>query len=111
MQLLLNTGGTGVANAEGRNLKRYYDNHPEDYARYRDGTSVLIPFVGYERVPQWLKRTIFMDFARYEYHRPPIKEEGGGGNGQDGESGPEDGNTQHGYVAPISNIDSPSISD
>jgi steroid 5-alpha reductase family enzyme len=28
MQILLNTGGTGVANANGKNLKRYYDRFP-----------------------------------------------------------------------------------
>jgi steroid 5-alpha reductase family enzyme len=66
MNILLNTAGTGVANANGKNLKRYYDHYP-DYARYRKETSILIPMIGYKYVPMFLKRTIFFDFARYEY--------------------------------------------
>lgn len=69
MQILLNTGGTGVANANGINLKRYYDKCPEQYAKYRENTSILIPFIGYKYVPMFLKRSIFFDWKRYEY--PP----------------------------------------
>jgi len=69
MNILLNTGGTGIANANGKNLKRYYDQCPEQYARYRASTSILIPMIGYKYVPLWLKRTIFMDFERYEYRQ------------------------------------------
>lgn len=67
MQILLNTGGTGVPNANGKSLKRYYDKCPEEYAKYRKETSILIPMIGYKYVPMFLKRTIFFDFARYEY--------------------------------------------
>ncbi|CAJ1370280.1 unnamed protein product [Effrenium voratum] len=67
MLILLHVKATGVCNAEGRNLKRYYDQCPEDYAKYRDSTSVLIPMVGYQHVPLSLKRTIFLDFEKYEY--------------------------------------------
>jgi steroid 5-alpha reductase family enzyme len=67
MHILLNTGGTGVMHANGKNLKRYYDVCPEEYARYRENTSILIPFVGYKHVPKFLKRTIFLDLERYEY--------------------------------------------
>jgi len=67
MHVLLNLPPTGVWNAEGKNLKRYYDACPEAYAQYRETTSVLIPMVGYRYVPLALKRTIFMDFARFEY--------------------------------------------
>jgi steroid 5-alpha reductase family enzyme len=69
MQILLNTGGTGVMNANGKSLKRYYDNNPEEYAAYRKSTSILIPlpFGIYEYVPMFLKRTIFFDLKSYEY--------------------------------------------
>ena len=69
MQILLNTPATGVMNANGKNLKRYYDNYAEEYAVYRNKTSILIPlpFGIYEFVPIALKRTIFFDFKCYEY--------------------------------------------
>jgi len=67
MQILLNMAPTGVANAEGKNLKRYYEKCAERYAKYRENTSILIPFIGYAHVPQFLKRTIFFDFEKYEY--------------------------------------------
>ena len=67
MQILLNMQPTGISNAEGKNLKRYYDKCPERYAKYRENTSILIPMIGYSLIPQFLKRTIFFDFERYEY--------------------------------------------
>lgn len=67
MQILLFTGGTGVANANGAGLKRYYDNCPDEYSDYRASTSILIPMVGYRYVPLFIKRTIFLDLKRYEY--------------------------------------------
>jgi len=67
MQILLNLPATGICNAEGKNLKRYYDKGAERYAKYRKNTSVLIPFVGYGCIPLFLKRTIFFDFEKYEY--------------------------------------------
>ena len=75
MQILLNTAGTGVMQANNeRSLKRYYDNCPEEYKAYRESTSILIPFVGYKYVPMFLKRTIFFDFECYEY-KPALKSE------------------------------------
>mmetsp|Transcript_28714 Transcript_28714/g.34983 ORF Transcript_28714/g.34983 Transcript_28714/m.34983 type:complete len:307 (-) Transcript_28714:385-1305(-) len=67
MHILLNTGGTGVMNANGKNLKRYYDKCPDEYSEYRTNTSILLPMVGYKYIPTFLKRTLFMDFERYEY--------------------------------------------
>mmetsp|Transcript_102631 Transcript_102631/g.299402 ORF Transcript_102631/g.299402 Transcript_102631/m.299402 type:complete len:306 (+) Transcript_102631:60-977(+) len=67
MHILLNVPATGVAQANGKNLKRYYEKHAESYARYRRSTSILVPMVGYEYVPMFLKRTVFLDLARYEY--------------------------------------------
>ena len=67
MVILLTLEPTGICNAEGKNLKRYYDKCPERYAKYRENTSILIPFIGYGLVPKFLKRTIFFDFEKYEY--------------------------------------------
>jgi len=67
MQILLFTSGTGVANANGAGLKRYYDKCPEEYSEYRKSTSILIPMIGYRYVPIFIKRTIFLDLKRYEY--------------------------------------------
>lgn len=77
MHILLNMPGTGVYNANGKSLKRYYDVVPEEYAKYRKRTSILIPlpFGIYEYVPLALKRTIFFDFKKYEYV-PPSDGEG-----------------------------------
>jgi len=69
MHVLLNIPATGIAQANGENLKRYYEK-PEvaqAYSEYRESTSILIPMVGYRYVPQCLKRSLFFDFARYEY--------------------------------------------
>ena len=73
MHVLLNIPATGVAQANGKNLKRYYDVCPGEYARYRAQTSILLPMVGYARVPLLLKRTLLLDLERYEY-RPSKKE-------------------------------------
>jgi len=67
MQILLTMQPTGICNAEGKSLKRYYDKCPERYAAYRENTSILIPFIAYGDVPKFLKRTLFFDFERYEY--------------------------------------------
>ena len=72
MQLLVNVPETGLAQANGKNLKRYYDRFPESYTAYRASTSILLPMVGYQYVPMFLKRTIFFDLLRYEY-RPQTK--------------------------------------
>jgi len=67
MKILLFTSGTGVANANGKGLKRYYDKCPIDYSEYRQSTSILIPMVGYKYIPMILKRTIFLDLKHFEY--------------------------------------------
>lgn len=73
MHILLNMEPTGLCNAEGKSLKRYYDECPERYAEYRESTSILIPMFGYKYVPMFLKRTILFDFQKYEYK--PIAED------------------------------------
>ncbi len=78
MQILLNTSGTGVWNAEGKNLKRYYEHKdPEvskNYAEYRRTTPPVFPAVviPYESVPLEYQRKIFFEWERYEY-RPSSK--------------------------------------
>lgn len=67
MHILLNMKPTGLCNAEAKNLKRYYDKCPARYAAYRANTSILIPMMGYQYLPMFLKRTIFFDFEKYEY--------------------------------------------
>jgi len=67
MKILLFTSGTGVANANGKGLKRYYDKCPIEYSEYRKSTSILIPMVGYKYIPMILKRTIFLDLKHFEY--------------------------------------------
>jgi steroid 5-alpha reductase family enzyme len=67
-QILLRTPATGVAQANGKGLKRYYESeHKERYVEYRASTSILLPMVGYKHVPAWLKRTVCLDLERYEY--------------------------------------------
>mmetsp|Transcript_19584 Transcript_19584/g.29335 ORF Transcript_19584/g.29335 Transcript_19584/m.29335 type:complete len:320 (-) Transcript_19584:203-1162(-) len=69
MLILLFTPATGVMNANGSNLKRYYDKCPVEYAKYRKETSILIPLPCglYKFVPMFLKRTLFFDLKKYEY--------------------------------------------
>lgn len=77
MQILLNTSGTGVLNANGKNLKRYYDKYPTEYSAYREATSILWPLPQgvYKYVPIFLKRSIFCEFKMYEY--PDLNNESG----------------------------------
>jgi hypothetical protein len=76
MHILLNMEPTGLCNANSeKSLKRYYDKCPERYSAYRENTSILIPMIGYKYVPMFLKRTIFLDFQKYEY-KPTIDDSG-----------------------------------
>jgi steroid 5-alpha reductase family enzyme len=67
--ILLNLPPTGICQAEGKGLKRYYENekYAKSYTLYRENTSVLVPMLGYKYVPLFLKRTLFLDFKKYEY--------------------------------------------
>lgn len=69
MHILMNGPETGLAQANGKGLKRYYDNPDvaQAYSIYRKNTSTLLPMVGYQHVPLLLKRTVFCDFVKYEY--------------------------------------------
>jgi len=65
--VLMAVPATGVMQANGRSLRRYYDRHPVEYAAYRQKTSILLPFVGYSYIPVFIKRTLCLDFKCYEY--------------------------------------------
>lgn len=67
MQILLNTDATGIPQANGKNLKRYYDKCPVEYSNYRETTSILLPMVGYNNIPLFLKRSVLLDLERWEY--------------------------------------------
>jgi steroid 5-alpha reductase family enzyme len=67
--ILLYAAGTGLTNAEGKGLKRYYENQDiiGSYTAYRANTSILVPMVGYASLPTWIKRTLLFEWKRYEY--------------------------------------------
>lgn len=68
MVILLSMSGTGIWNAEGKNLKRYYESeNAKEYAEYRKATSPLIPMIGYGCIPLILKRWCLFEWERYEY--------------------------------------------
>lgn len=79
MQILLNTSGTGVWNAEGKNLKRYYEHDDpaisKNYAEYRRTTPPVLPtiIIPYESLPLEYQRNFFFEWERYEY-KPSSKE-------------------------------------
>jgi len=54
--ILLNLEPTGIRNAEGKNLARYYESDQfyvaEEYDVYRKNTSILIPMIGYRKLIQ-----------------------------------------------------------
>lgn len=75
MIILLSLQGTGIWNAEGKNLKRYYESKfREEYIMYRKTTSPLIPMIGYGSIPLIVKRWCFFEWERYEYMPSPKKE-------------------------------------
>ena len=75
VQILLNTSGTGVWNAEGKNLKRYYENENQtvakNYEEYRETTPPLFPtfFVPYETIPLEYQRRFCFEWERYEFKK------------------------------------------
>lgn len=76
MHILLNTAGTGIWHAEGKNLKRYLDSKDSKaYKDYRANTSPLIPMVGYGAIPQWIQRWFLFEWERFEYRVSQEKKE------------------------------------
>ena len=62
---------SGLTLQERPGAKKRYEkgNHWEEYARYLNRTSILIPFPPqlYEKMPTVLKRTIFLEFPIYVF--------------------------------------------
>lgn len=62
---------SGLTLQERPGAKKRYEsgNHWESYRRYTQRTSILIPFppVVYEKVPVWLRRTLFLEFPIYVF--------------------------------------------
>lgn len=82
--ILLYAGGTGLTNAEGNGLKRYYENEAlaDDYKSYRENTSILVPMVGYGYIPKIMKRVLLLEWERYEY-KPQMSESPAEGKKED----------------------------
>lgn len=75
MIILLSLQGTGIWNAEGKNLKRYYESEFRvEYKLYRETTSPLIPLIGYGSIPLIVKRWCLFEWERYEYIPSPKNE-------------------------------------
>ena len=80
--ILCHNSATGIMNAEGKNLKRYYE-HPNHevrllYDAYHKTTPPLVPNllswlipIPYEQYPQSIKRWCFFEFDKYEYKPTP----------------------------------------
>jgi len=70
MKILLNTNGTGVWNAEGKNLKRYYEHKDpiikKNYEAYRSTNPLLFPlgFISYNKVPLYYQRLLCFEWER-----------------------------------------------
>lgn len=68
MHILLNTGGTGIMHAEGKNLKRYYESdYSDEFHEYWESTSPVVPMIGYKDIPVWVKSVFLFEWKRYEY--------------------------------------------
>jgi len=82
---------SGLTLQERPGAKKRYEkgNHWEEYARYLNRTSILIPFPPqlYEKMPTILKRTIFLEFPIYVFD--PVKHS----DGAKGQSGAEEGSS------------------
>ena len=86
---------SGLTLQERPGAKKRYEkgNYWEEYARYLNRTSILIPFPPqiYEKMPTILKRTIFLEFPIYVFD--PAKHSDGG-QGQRGVGAEEGGRTR-----------------
>lgn len=86
--LLLFVSGLTLQERPGAKKRYEKDNHWEEYSRYLNRTSILIPFPPqiYENMPTILKRTIFLEFPIYVFD--PAKHS----DQAKGQSGAEEGN-------------------
>ncbi|KUJ24588.1 oxidoreductase-like protein [Mollisia scopiformis] len=86
--LLMFVSGLTLQERPGAKKRYEKNNHWEEYSRYLNRTSILIPFPPqlYEKMPTILKRTIFLEFPIYVFD--PAKHSDAG----KGQSGAEEGN-------------------
>jgi hypothetical protein len=87
--LLLFVSGLNLQERPGAKKRYEKDNHWEEYSRYLQRTSILIPFPPqlYEKMPTILKRTILLEFPIYVFD--PAKHS----SGAKGQGGAEEGTT------------------
>lgn len=67
--LLMFVSGLTLQERPGAKKRYEKDNHWEEYSRYLQRTSILIPFPPqlYSKMPVFLKRTIFLEFPIYVF--------------------------------------------
>lgn len=67
--LLLFVSGLTLSERPGAKKRYEKDDHWDEYARYLNRTSILIPFPPqlYEKMPKILKRTVFLEFPIYVF--------------------------------------------
>lgn len=67
--LLMFVSGLTLQERPGAKKRYEKNNHWEEYSRYLNRTSILIPFPPqlYEKMPTILKRTIFLEFPIYVF--------------------------------------------
>ncbi len=86
--LLMFVSGLTLQERPGAKKRYEKNNHWEEYSRYLNRTSILIPFPPeiYSKLPTIIKRTIFLEFPIYVFN--PTKHSDVG----KGQSGAEEGN-------------------
>ena len=96
--LLLFVSGLTLQERPGAKKRYEKDNHWEEYSRYLNRTSILIPFPPqiYSKLPTILKRTIFLEFPIYVFD-PAKHSDGGKGSAaaEEGQSNPGNAHNNH----------------
>jgi len=88
--LLMFVSGLPLSERPGGKKRYEKGNNYEGYARYVNRTSILVPFPPflYERIPTFLKRTIFLEFPMYVFdpakHSDMAKGQAGAEEGRTG---------------------------
>ncbi|KAH8793475.1 hypothetical protein BGZ57DRAFT_870848 [Hyaloscypha finlandica] len=97
--LLMFVSGLTLQERPGAKKRYEKNNHWEEYARYLNRTSILIPFPPqiYEKLPTILKRTVFLEFPIYVFD--PAKHSDAG----KGQRGAEEGNSHKPSTASTNN--------
>lgn len=107
--LLMFVSGLTLQERPGAKKRYEKNNHWEEYSRYLNRTSILIPFPPqlYEKMPTILKRTIFLEFPIYVFDPAKHSDVGkgqqgaeeGNGNGENSQDNRQSGdqlvNSQH----------------